>query len=87
MHTYIHTYICAHMHTYAYIHTYAYTYIHTYIHMQLRFGRSRIHAWGVFAAEAIAANEFVVEYKGELIRPSVIQQQPPNDISDSLSQL
>lgn len=38
---------------------------------KLRFGRSRIHAWGVFAAEAIAANEFVVEYKGELIRPSI----------------
>eukprot|EP00516_Mucochytrium_quahogii_P009598 CAMPEP_0203781812 /NCGR_PEP_ID=MMETSP0099_2-20121227/10534_1 /ASSEMBLY_ACC=CAM_ASM_000209 /TAXON_ID=96639 /ORGANISM=" , Strain NY0313808BC1" /LENGTH=318 /DNA_ID=CAMNT_0050683021 /DNA_START=635 /DNA_END=1591 /DNA_ORIENTATION=- len=35
---------------------------------RLRFGRSRIHAWGVFAEEPLAANDFVIEYKGELIR-------------------
>lgn len=37
----------------------------------LRFGRSRIHDWGLFAAEAIAADEMVIEYVGQMIRPSV----------------
>ncbi|GBG33798.1 Histone-lysine N-methyltransferase SETD1B [Hondaea fermentalgiana] len=36
---------------------------------RLRFGKSPIHAWGVFAEEPLGANEFVIEYKGELIRP------------------
>lgn len=36
---------------------------------RLRFGKSPIHAWGVFAEEPLSANEFVIEYKGELIRP------------------
>ena len=35
---------------------------------RLRFGRSKIHAWGVFAEEQLAPNDLVVEYKGELIR-------------------
>jgi len=34
---------------------------------QLRFGRSNIHMWGVFADEPIGAGEFVAEYMGELI--------------------
>ena len=34
----------------------------------MRFGRSRVHAWGLFSARAIAAEEFLVEYVGELIR-------------------
>jgi len=36
---------------------------------RLRFGRSNIHAWGVFAEEPLQKNDFVIEYKGELIRP------------------
>ena len=34
----------------------------------MRFGRSRVHAWGLFSARDIAAEEFLVEYVGELIR-------------------
>lgn len=38
---------------------------------QLKFARSRIHDWGLFALEAIAADEMVIEYVGQMIRPSV----------------
>ena len=34
---------------------------------KLRFGRSPIHAWGVFADEPLLANEMLLEYRGELI--------------------
>lgn len=34
----------------------------------MRFGRSKVHAWGLFSARNIAAEEFLVEYVGELIR-------------------
>ena len=40
---------------------------------KLRFGRSRIHEWGLFAMEPIAADEMVIEYVGQNIR----QVQPP----------
>ncbi len=33
----------------------------------LRFGRSKIHAWGVFAEEPISKGDMIVEYRGELI--------------------
>lgn len=33
-----------------------------------RFSRSRIHEWGLFAMEPIAADEMVIEYVGEIIR-------------------
>uniref|UniRef100_A0A8C1P886 SET domain containing 1A, histone lysine methyltransferase n=1 Tax=Cyprinus carpio TaxID=7962 RepID=A0A8C1P886_CYPCA len=35
---------------------------------KLRFGRSRIHEWGLFAMEPIAADEMVIEYVGQSIR-------------------
>ncbi|XP_030621543.1 histone-lysine N-methyltransferase SETD1B-A [Chanos chanos] len=35
---------------------------------RLRFGRSRIHDWGLFAEEPIAADEMVIEYVGQSIR-------------------
>eukprot|EP00898_Chlorokybus_atmophyticus_P001099 jgi/Chlat1/1990/Chrsp158S02292 len=38
---------------------------------RLMFGRSRIHHWGLFALEDIKAEEFVIEYIGEIIRLSV----------------
>lgn len=38
---------------------------------QLRFAKSRIHDWGLFAMEPIAADEMVIEYVGQMIRPSV----------------
>ena len=38
---------------------------------QLKFRRSRIHDWGLFAQEPIAENEMVVEYVGQIISPAV----------------
>lgn len=38
---------------------------------QLRFAKSGIHDWGLFAMEPIAADEMVIEYCGQMIRPSV----------------
>ena len=38
---------------------------------QLKFARSRIHDWGLFALEPIAADEMVIEYVGQQIRPIV----------------
>ncbi|XP_058508889.1 histone-lysine N-methyltransferase SETD1A isoform X1 [Solea solea] len=38
---------------------------------RLRFGRSRIHEWGLFAMETIAADEMVIEYVGQNIRQMV----------------
>uniref|UniRef100_A0A671RMS5 Histone-lysine N-methyltransferase SETD1B-A-like n=1 Tax=Sinocyclocheilus anshuiensis TaxID=1608454 RepID=A0A671RMS5_9TELE len=35
---------------------------------KLRFGRSRIHDWGLFAEEPIAADEMIIEYVGQTIR-------------------
>ena len=40
---------------------------------QLRFDRSSIHAWGVFADTAISAGEMIVEYRGELIGNAVAE--------------
>ena len=42
---------------------------------KLRFGKSPIHAWGVFAAEALCANEALVEYRGQLIGNSVAEKR------------
>jgi hypothetical protein len=33
------------------------------------FERSGVHGWGLFAGEEIAADEFIIQYVGELIRP------------------
>ncbi|XP_024031218.1 histone-lysine N-methyltransferase ATXR7 [Morus notabilis] len=38
---------------------------------QLRFQRSKIHDWGLVALEPIEAEDFVIEYVGELIRPRI----------------
>ena len=38
---------------------------------QLKFARSIIHDWGLFALEPIAADEMVIEYVGQMIRPVV----------------
>ena len=37
----------------------------------LRFGRSKIHGWGLFALEHIEPDEMVIEYVGERIRLTV----------------
>ena len=34
----------------------------------VRFARSSIHGWGLFALEKIPADEMVIEYVGEIIR-------------------
>ncbi|KAK9821421.1 hypothetical protein WJX81_002455 [Elliptochloris bilobata] len=41
----------------------------------MRFGRSRVHAWGLFAARDIAPQEFLVEYVGELIRAELADRR------------
>ncbi|KAJ7958021.1 Histone-lysine N-methyltransferase [Quillaja saponaria] len=38
---------------------------------RLRFQRSKIHDWGLVALEPIEAEDFVIEYVGELIRPQI----------------
>ncbi|KAJ3266984.1 U3 snoRNP protein [Chytriomyces hyalinus] len=38
---------------------------------RLRFARSKIHDWGLFALEPIDAGEIVIEYIGEMIRQKV----------------
>ncbi|XP_028758604.1 LOW QUALITY PROTEIN: histone-lysine N-methyltransferase ATXR7-like [Neltuma alba] len=38
---------------------------------RLRFQRSKIHDWGIVALESIEAEDFVIEYIGELIRPQI----------------
>lgn len=45
--------------------------IHTPQYMQgrtqdLRFGRSRVHAWGLFAKQDIEPEEFIIEYVGQV---------------------
>jgi hypothetical protein len=42
---------------------------------QLRFGRSGIHAWGVFADEDIASGEMIVEYRGVLIGSAIAERR------------
>lgn len=42
---------------------------------QLRFDRSSIHAWGVFADEGINAGDMIVEYRGELIGNAVAEMR------------
>jgi histone-lysine N-methyltransferase SETD1 len=42
---------------------------------QLRFDRSSIHAWGVFADEGINAGDMIVEYRGELIGNVVAERR------------
>lgn len=37
----------------------------------LRFSKSSIHDWGLFAMEPIAADEMVIEYVGQMVRPIV----------------
>lgn len=42
---------------------------------QLRFDRSGIHAWGVFADRDIPREEMIVEYRGEVIGNSVAERR------------
>lgn len=42
---------------------------------QLRFAKSPIHDWGLYAEEHIDANEMVIEYVGEIIRQQVAEER------------
>ncbi|ORX50136.1 hypothetical protein DM01DRAFT_298584, partial [Hesseltinella vesiculosa] len=42
---------------------------------QLRFAKSPIHDWGLFAEEHIDANDMVIEYVGEVIRQQVAEER------------
>lgn len=44
----------------------------------LRFSRSKIHKWGLFACEKIANGDAVIEYVGEKIRPSLADHREKN---------
>ena len=37
----------------------------------MTFGKSAIHDWGLFAREAIGADEMVIEYVGHVVRPVI----------------
>ncbi|KAK2097911.1 Histone-lysine N-methyltransferase setd1a [Saguinus oedipus] len=53
---------------------------------KLRFGRSRIHEWGLFAMEPIAADEMVIEYVGQNIRQVRLNSQPRPPTPDAARQ-
>ncbi|KAI9010859.1 hypothetical protein CLU79DRAFT_891196 [Phycomyces nitens] len=42
---------------------------------QLRFAKSPIHDWGLYAEEHIDANDMVIEYVGEVIRQQVAEER------------
>ena len=43
----------------------------------LRFGRSRVHAWGLFAKQAIEPETFIIEYVGQVtVRGPSVTVQP-----------
>jgi len=46
-----------------------------YCCFRLRAGQSKIHRWGVYAAEDIPANRKVIEYTGEKIPPREAQRR------------
>ncbi|VDK44209.1 unnamed protein product [Gongylonema pulchrum] len=41
----------------------------------IKFARSRIHGWGLYAMEPIGPDEMVVEYIGQKIRPTVADER------------
>ncbi|VDK61470.1 unnamed protein product [Onchocerca ochengi] len=41
----------------------------------IKFARSRIHGWGLYALEAIVPDEMIVEYIGQKIRPTVADER------------
>uniref|UniRef100_A0A0N5ABG0 [histone H3]-lysine(4) N-trimethyltransferase n=1 Tax=Syphacia muris TaxID=451379 RepID=A0A0N5ABG0_9BILA len=41
----------------------------------IKFARSRIHGWGLYALEPIAPDDMIVEYVGQKIRPTVADER------------
>ena len=53
----------------------------------MKFGKSAIHDWGLFAMENIGADEMVIEYVGDVVRPllsdvreKAYEKQVKNDV-------
>ena len=42
---------------------------------RLKFDRSLIHDWGLFALEPIDANDMVIEYIGEIVRQKIADER------------
>jgi histone-lysine N-methyltransferase SETD1 len=42
---------------------------------QLKFAKSTIHNWGLFALESIPADEMVIEYVGQVVRQGVADER------------
>jgi len=41
----------------------------------IKFARSRIHGWGLYALENIQQEEMIIEYVGEVVRPTVADER------------
>lgn len=41
----------------------------------MRFGKSKIHRWGVFAMEPIRKDDMLLEYRGEVIGNAVAEKR------------
>lgn len=50
----------------------------------VKFARSAIHNWGLYAIEPIAANEMIIEYVGEIIRQKVSERREKNYLRSGL---
>ena len=64
---------CATLFIIIFITTFIFAFIFTFVEIfrrkAMRFGKSAIHDWGLFAMENIGADEMVIEYVGDVIRP------------------
>lgn len=50
-------------------------YVEQFRKKRVKFARSMIHNWGLFSMEDIAANEMIIEYVGQKIRPVVAEKR------------
>lgn len=41
----------------------------------IKFARSQIHGWGLYALETIAPEVMIIEYVGEKVRPTVSDER------------
>lgn len=52
-----------------------YNYMRTTLRKRLSFGKSRIHGFGIFAKYPHKAGDMVIEYTGEIVRPSIADRR------------
>lgn len=50
----------------------------------VKFARSAIHNWGLYAIEPIAANEMIIEYVGEIVRQKVAERRERNYLKSGI---